>query len=137
MSKTYDPYKLALIPTNYKDGEKFHLLVASWLKKIWSSIATSLTLTFEIIKPEQKNNNNSNCEDGEMFQLLGANWLKEIWSSVTAMTSEVGDNVNQNKKIKIKKLSYNNHDRHTYKRLIDYNLERTTLQNGRVKFFVD
>ena len=93
-----------------------------------------MTLTFEIIKPEQKNNNNKNCEDGEMFHLLVANWLKEIWSSVTAMTSEVGDNVNQKKK---KKLSYNNHVRHTYKRSIDYNLEKTTLQNGRVKLFVD
>ena len=94
-----------------------------------------MTLTFEIIKPEQKNNNNNNCEDGEMFHLLVANWLKEIWSSVTAMTSEVGDNVNNNQKKK-KNLSYNNHDRHRYKRLIDYNLERTTHQNGRVKLFV-
>ena len=60
-----------------------------------------MTLTFEIIKPEEKNNNNNNnCEDGEMFHLLVANLLKEIWSSVTAMTSEVGDNVNQNKKRK-------------------------------------
>ena len=90
-------------------------------------------LDIEIMKPEQNNNNNNNnCEDAEMFHLLVANWLKEIWSSVTAMTFEVGDNVNQKKK-----LSYNNHVRHTYKRLIDYNLEKTTLQNGRVKLFVD
>ena len=76
-------------------------------------------------RTKNNNNNNNNCEDGEMFHLLVANWLKEIWSS---MTSEVWDNV---KKTKIKqknktkqnkqtnKLSYNNYDRHTYKRLID------------------
>ena len=91
-------------------------------------------MKFATIKPEQKNNNNNNCEDGEMFHLLVANWLKEIWSSVTTMTSELGDNVKQKKK---KKLSYKNHDRHTYKRLIDYNLERTTIQNGRVKLFAN
>ena len=51
---------------------------------------------------------------------------------MTAMTSEVGDNVKQKKK-----LFYKNQDRHTYKRLIDYNLERTTLQSGRAKLFVD
>ena len=89
---------------DYEDGEKLHLLVASWLKKIWSSIATGVTLTFEIIKPEQKNNINSNCEDGEMFHLLVGNWLKEIWSSVTAMISEVGDNVNNNQKKKKKSI---------------------------------